>query len=306
VTAAAQAETSHAALLASARARLAAAGVPDAAREARRLLQLATGLDAAALAARHGEAAGAGIGAALAEIVARRARREPLARIKGEQDFWGMAFALSPATMVPRPETETLVEAVLEAIAAEPAEWNDRSEVSAATNRRRSGLRILDVGIGSGAILAALLAELPDAFGVGCDIAEAALVTARRNLRRHGLARRGAVVLARSLATFSGGFDVVVANPPYVATAEIASLAPEVRDHDPRAALDGGADGLHAYRTLVPAAPRRLHGGGLLALEIGWNQADAVAEIVARAGFSAVHVRQDLGGRDRVVLARRT
>ncbi len=170
----------------------------------------------------------------LADFMHRRLAGEPVARILGAKEFWGLPLQLSAATLVPRPDTETVVELALEMLRAEPEP------------KRR--LRIADIGTGSGAILLALLSELPDAFGVGTDVSVAALRTASRNAARLGFASRTAFVACDYAAALSAPFDLMVSNPPYIRSADIAGLATEVRDHDPIVALDGGADGLDAYR----------------------------------------------------------
>jgi release factor glutamine methyltransferase len=191
--------------------------------------------------------------------------------------------------LVPRPETETVVETAL-------------ARLDAADARERP-LQIVDLGTGSGAILLALLHELPQAFGVGTDCSVAAIETARENARRLGVAPRAAFVVCDFGAAL-GGFDLVVANPPYIATAEIPTLAREVRDFDPMAALDGGADGLAAYRTIAADARRLLAPGGFLVLEVGAGQSDAVSALAGAAGLTAVAAIPDLAGIPRVVSGR--
>ncbi|MBL8587805.1 MAG: HemK family protein methyltransferase, partial [Methylobacteriaceae bacterium] len=188
----------------------------------------------------------------------------------------------------PRPDTETLVEAALAALGP----------------RRGEPLRLVDFGTGSGAVAAALLAELPAAFAVALDRAPAAARLARDNLRRNGLADRAAVLVGDWDAALAGGFDLVVSNPPYIPAGDIAGLAPEVRLHDPRLALDGGPDGLDAYRRLAPAAARLLAPGGLVLFEVGAGQAPAVAALLAAAGLSPAAPARDLAGRERVAIAR--
>jgi release factor glutamine methyltransferase len=225
--------------------------------------------------------------ARLAAALARRLAREPVARILGRREFWGLSFELGPATLVPRPETETLVEATLVRLRA----------------RGLAAPRIADLGTGTGAILLALLAELPQARGVGVELSAEAAAVALANAARLGLAGRTLLAVGHWGAALPGeAFDAIVSNPPYVATGELAGLDPEVAAHDPRAALDGGPDGLAAYRALLPGAARALAPGGLLALEIGETQADDVAGLVRAAGFEDVALAPDLAGRPRVVL----
>lgn len=218
---------------------------------------------------------------ALAE---RRLAGEPVARILGRKEFYGLDFALSPATLVPRPETEAVVEEAL-------AFLND---VAAP--------RIADLGTGSGAILLALLAERPDATGVATDIDAEALRVAEENAAAHGLTRRVSFVHCDYAEGLDGEFDAIVSNPPYVVRAEISSLAAEVRDHDPKLALDGGPDGLSAYRALIPQAATRLVPGGALIVEIGAGQAADVARLMEESGLVVERPhRPDLAGFERVV-----
>jgi len=225
----------------------------------------------------------------LIEAVARRRlAREPVARIIGKREFWGLAFNLSPQTLEPRADTETLVEAVLRDLCEQPAH----------------PLRILDLGTGSGAVLTAILSECPAATGIGIDLAPGALETARENARLHGLADRARFVCMDFFNALDGRFDVIVSNPPYIPTLDIAGLAPEVADFDPHLALDGGNDGLDAYRRIFESAPDYLRQGGLVAVEIGMSQAADVADIARNAGFSTSDPVRDLGDRERVVLAR--
>jgi release factor glutamine methyltransferase len=279
--------TSYGAALASARGALKAEGIASAALDARLLMADAAGVDMATLIARADDRLPALAEASFAAHLRRRLDGEPVARILGEKEFWGLRFRLNAATLVPRPETETLVEAV----------------IAEARRRFPPGIAICDLGTGSGAILIALLTELPDARGIGTDLSENALGAARQNADRLGVAERIRFRRADFATAPDGPFDVVVSNPPYVPSAAIAALDREVRDHDPRLALDGGADGLAAYRTILARADRLLAEGGLLAFEVGHDQGDAVAALCAAAGFSAVAVHNDLGGTGRVVAA---
>ncbi|KAA5598298.1 peptide chain release factor N(5)-glutamine methyltransferase [Blastochloris sulfoviridis] len=265
---------------------LVAAGIPDAETDARHLVALACGLDPAGLIVAADRPLGAAAAATLDRLVARRLAREPVARLIGAREFWGLRFALSPATLVPRPDTETLVEAVLEA----------RPD-------RAVALRLADLGTGTGALLAALLVEYPQAIGVGTDRSLATLVAARANLDRLGLRDRAVLVAGDWGTALGGGFDVVVSNPPYIATGEIEGLDPEVRDHEPKAALDGGPDGLDAYRAILADLARLLRPGGLAVLELGAGQAASVAGIAASAGLVAVRTARDLAGIERALIA---
>ena len=224
----------------------------------------------------------------LAAMAQRRIARQPVSRILGTREFYGLDFALGPAVLDPRPDTEILVDAVLAALGA----------------RRDGPLRLLDLGIGSGAILGALLTKLPSAYGVGVDRSAAACRIAWNNLAALGLAGRSAIICGDWTAALGGTFDVIVSNPPYIASGEIAGLAPEVRDHDPRAALDGGPDGLTAYRVLAPAAAALLAPGGILAFEVGAGQSELVVALLAATGaLTAITSVRDLGGHSRVVTA---
>jgi release factor glutamine methyltransferase len=221
--------------------------------------------------------------------VVRRLRHEPVARIVGRKEFWSLPLRITPAVLVPRPETETVVEEALALVA------------------RGAAARIADIGTGSGAILLALLSELPNAMAIGTDRDGEALLVARRNAELLGLAGRAAFVACDYGAALAGGCDLVVSNPPYIATREIATLAPDVRDFDPRAALDGGSDGLAAYRAIAADARRLLAPGGWLMVEVGIGQADAVTALLAGIGLETPGPhRRDLAGVPRVVKARFT
>lgn len=226
----------------------------------------------------------------LETLVQRRLAGEPVARILGTKEFWGLDLRLSADTLVPRPDTETVVELALEHLAA------------GGDLKRR--LRIADLGTGSGAILLALLSELPRAFGLGTDISLAALTTARDNARALGLADRAGFVACSYAAALSVGFDLIVSNPPYIPSSEISGLDVEVRTHDPLRALDGGKDGLDAYRALIPQAAALLRPGGAVIVEVGLGQSDEVAALMVRAGLTADSstIRADLAGIPRTVM----
>jgi release factor glutamine methyltransferase len=262
--------------------RFAAAGLDTPELDARVLLGHALGLDHAALASSADRALDAHETHRISEFADRRLAGEPVARIVGVKEFWGMPFRLGPATLVPRPETETVVETALAVLDRDGA--------------RTRPLRIADLGTGSGALMLALLSELPNAFGVGTDVSEAALAVARDNAARLGLSRRTAFVASDFGAALAGGFDLVVSNPPYVRSAEIAALAPEVR-HDPRIALDGGADGLAAYRAIAAEARRLVESRGHLVVELGAGADAPVARTFAAAGLTIAGApRRDLAG----------
>jgi release factor glutamine methyltransferase len=262
---------------------LAAAGIADPAREARLLLRWAAGLSGAALAGVLAEQAGEDEARRFAEAIRRRARREPLSHITGEREFWGRTFAVGPDVLDPRPETETLIAAAL---------------------HRGPVPRVLDLGTGSGCLLVTLLAEWPQARGVGTDISGPALALARANAGRHGVAARAAFLMTDWTDGVEGAFELVVANPPYIAEGEIATLSPEVRDHEPRVALTPGGDGLLAYRRIAAGVRRLMSPGALLMVEVGATQSMAVSAIFDEAGLAVTGVGPDLDQRPRVVLAR--
>jgi release factor glutamine methyltransferase len=233
-----------------------------------------------------------GEAARLEHLADRRIAGEPIARILGVKEFWGLSLALSADTLVPRADTETIVEAALAHIDAD--------------NRRHDALRIADLGTGSGAILLALLSELWNASGIGTDINLAALQTARRNAIDLGFANRAAFVACDYASALAGGLDLIVSNPPYIRSAEIADLATEVRDHDPLRALDGGDDGLDAYRIIAPQSARRLASGGWLVVEVGHDQSEDVAALMTAAGLVLQGAaRTDLSGIRRAVTGRK-
>jgi len=267
---------------------LAAAGIEEPRREARLLLSTVLGVDGAALVGTPDRLLRAEERARLAALVARRAAHEPAARLLGRREFWSLDFALSSETLVPRPDSETVIEAVLAHIGG-----------------RRAPLRLLDLGTGSGCLLLALLSELPAASGIGIDIAPNAALTARRNAVALGLADRADFVAGSWAAALAGRFDVIVANPPYIPSKAIAGLPPEVGRHDPHRALDGGCDGLDSYRALAPEMVRLMRGDGLAAFELGAGQARAVAGIMRRAGLAIVEIRRDLADIERCLVLRR-
>lgn len=269
---------------------LAAGGVEEPLREARLLLLSALKITHAALIADGG----ARIGdrhEVLASYTARRAAREPFARIVGHKEFYGLDFRLSPETLVPRADTETLVEAVID---------HARSR-----GLDRQPTAIIDIGTGSGAILIALLANLPHAIGLGIDLAEGAVAAAAENAARLGLAGRASFLRGDWFAGTNGPFGIIVSNPPYIPHADIADLEPEVRLGDPQLALDGGPDGLEPYRILARQAPERLAPGGFVAVEIGAGQDSDVSELFGAAGFRSLEARKDLGGIIRALLFER-
>ncbi len=218
----------------------------------------------------------------IAPLLARRVAREPMALIVGRVGFWTLDLEVSADTLIPRPDSEAVVEAAL----AHP------------------GRRVLDLGTGTGCLLLSVLAERPGAWGVGIDISPGAAALARRNATANGLADRAAFLCGDWDAALAGRFDPVLSNPPYIATAAIAGLMPEVRDHEPARALDGGADGLDAYRRLVAALPRLLAPEGVAVLELGFGQAAAVTALAGAAGLARAGMRHDLGGVARALVLR--
>lgn len=272
--------------LAAAAQLLGMSGVDAPMREARWLLADVLGVDRAELILREDQPPEPDHRAAWSAALARRAAGEPLSRIRGWKEFYGRRFQVTRDVLDPRPETEHLVEAALE--------------------RLPKGGRVLDLGTGSGCILVSVLAERPDASGVGLDVSEQALNVARLNAFSLGASARAEWALGDFDALDGlGEFDMVVSNPPYIPTGDIAALDIEVRAHDPGLALDGGEDGLAAYRRIIPAAMGVLAPGGWLALEVGAGQADAVRALLLSEGWLALGVRRDLGGHDRVVEGRK-
>jgi len=276
-------QATRAAALKAATARLAAAGIEGAARDARLLMRHASGLEAFALSAALDAPMGAAEAARFDALVAGRAARAPLSHVTGAREFWGRRFAVSAAVLDPRPETEALVAWALEEAA--PA-------------------RVLDLGVGSGCILLSLLAAWPQAQGLGVDASEAALDVARGNAHALGLAARARFVAGDWLCGVEGRFDVIAANPPYLTRAEMDALSPEVRA-EPALALDGGADGLDAYRAIAAGLAAALAPGGAAFFEVGAGQAQDVAALLRAAGLGAIGIRADLDGRARVVRVRR-
>jgi len=261
------------------------AGIDTPELDARLLAELAFGLDRLELVNRERDVAAPEALARLQGFATRRLRGEPVVRIIGEREFWGLPFTLNAATLVPRPETEMLVRRGLELLEG------------------RIHKRVLDLGTGTGCVPIAILAESPSATAVGVDLSSEAIIAAQANAERHGVARRFDARPGSWFDPLQVGelFDLITSNPPYIERAAIDGLAPEVKDHDPLLALDGGADGLEAYRQIVGEAIHWLKPGGLLAVEIGSTQAAAVREMFVKAGFDEVSVEKDLAGLDRVV-----
>ena len=267
-----------------AQARLKAAGIDSPSIDARLLLEAAADVSRLDILTDPYRRLEASAQDRLDGYVARRLKREPVSRILGRKGFWKIMLSVTPQVLSPRPDTEAVLDVALKAFPeAAPFE-------------------MLDLGVGSGAILLALLAERPAAKGLGTDVSEEALAVARDNAANLGLGGRAAFLRTDWTSGLSDdAFDLVVSNPPYIPSRDIEALDPEVRDHDPRLALDGGADGLDAYRILAPEIRRILKPGGVFAVEIGWDQAEAVKGLFETAGFADVKVVKDLAGRDRVV-----
>jgi release factor glutamine methyltransferase len=264
-----------------------AAGIEAPEVDARLLLGHALKLDRAQLISQAGRILDARQIDAVAVLAARRLKREPVSRIVGIKEFWTLLLGVTPDVLVPRPETETVIEAALDAV----------------LTLKLEKLRILDIGTGTGALLLALLRELPNASGIGTDISAAVLEVARANAERHELGARCGFVACDLAAGIRGRFDLIVSNPPYVAHGEIASLAPEVRDYDPALALDGGADGLDGYRAIAAQARPLLAQGGKLIVELGAGQEGAVRALCTKAGWNVVAVKDDLAGIPRALRA---
>jgi release factor glutamine methyltransferase len=261
-----------------------------AALDARLLVAHALGLEASRLALHDEDSVDLALIEAARRLADRRIAGEPVARIIGRQEFWGLDFELGPETLIPRPDTETLVEAALGFLDGQ--------------GRRGEALSILDIGTGSGAILVALLSELPAARGTATDRSESALAVARRNAHIHGVGGRAGFVLCDWASALHGPFDLVLSNPPYIESAAIAGLQMEVREHDPRRALDGGLDGLDAFRAILADLPRILAPNGRAFVEMGASQAAALAHLAGEGGLSTERHR-DLAGRERVTELKR-
>lgn len=256
--------------------------------EARMLLLAAAGLSRAELILNPDAKLDAGGAQRLEGFVARRLRGEPPTRILGERAFWTLSLRVTPDVLDPRADSETIVRAALECLGA----------------RKEQPLRILDLGTGTGALLLALLSECPLSSGVGVDLSAAACAVARDNAARNGLTDRARIVQGRWTDKLSEAFDLVVSNPPYIETGALAGLDAEVRDHDPALALDGGGDGLTAYRDILAGLPFVLKPGGWAVLELGMGQGPDVAALAAACGLEVLGFRRDLGGIDRALILR--
>ena len=265
--------------MAGAAARLRAAGVPDPARDARVLLAHAAKIDASRVTLIAPEELSADVADRYEQLISLRCIRVPVSHLIGEREFYGRRFNVSGDVLDPRPETEILIEAAL----SRPYE------------------RVLDLGTGSGCILVTLLAERPEATGLGVDLSEAACLQASANAVLHGVSERADIRQSDWLANVAGQFDLILSNPPYIAQSEMEDLSPEVRDHEPEMALTDGADGLEAYRNILARVMQHLVVGGRLLVEIGPSQGRSVADLFQNAGLQGVQILPDLDGRDRVV-----
>ncbi|MEJ0061643.1 MAG: peptide chain release factor N(5)-glutamine methyltransferase [Alphaproteobacteria bacterium] len=260
-------------------------GIEEAGTDARILCAALLGLDRARLLTEGGRILSAEESAAIDDAIMRRAGGEPVARILGKKEFWSMEFAVNGATLIPRADSETLIDAVL-------ALYPDR----------RAPLRILDLGTGTGCLLLALLGEFPFASGIGTDIAPEAVALAGQNAERLGFKERAEFKAGDWADGIAAPFDLIISNPPYIPNADIAALDRDVRDYDPLLALDGGADGLDAYRALAKIIPGLLKSGGHAVIEIGYDQGLSAADIFTKVGFPPPKLRRDLGGQPRCLV----
>ena len=260
----------------------AAAGVDAPRREAQLLVGHVAGLDRAQLTGRPERILSAAEGVALADLAGRRAAREPFAYLVGNQEFWSLNFKVTADTLIPRPESEAVIEAVLDRLAD-----------------RRASLRLLDLGTGSGCLLLALLSELPAAAGIGVDSSWPACAVARDNAEALGLAARAAFLSGDWVEAVVGRFDVIVANPPYVPTKDAGALEPEIVDYEPAGAVFAGREGLDAYHVILPQLSRLLVVNGMAVIELGADQADSVRMIAEGSGLAVSGERPDLAGRRR-------
>jgi release factor glutamine methyltransferase len=271
--------------LAWAGARLRAAGIEAPQRDARVLLAASAGISTATVMGWPERVLAPAVFDEFAAMVERRAKREPVSRILGRREFWSLDFAVTPATLDPRADSETVIEAALAQLGDAP-------------------VSVLDLGTGTGCLLLALLGQMPFAQGWGIDRSAEAVAVAQRNAAALNLADRARFWVGDWAESVGGGIDLVIANPPYIETGVIATLDPEVRLYDPMLALDGGADGLAAYRAIIGDLPRVLNPSGLVVFEIGAGQAESVAGLMAHAGLTVVEIRPDLAGIPRAIVGR--
>lgn len=276
-------------LLHAAQARLKSAGVDTPRLDAILLLSEASGLSEDRIRSRPEIPVSADKASAFEAMLQRRLRREPVSKILGRREFWSLEFRTSRDVLDPRADSETLVSAVLAAIPD-----------------RNAALRIVDFGTGSGCLLLSLLHELPSATGVGIDVSPPALAVAQENADRFALSSRCLFRLGSWGKGIEGMFDILISNPPYIESGVVPGLEPEVADYDPLLALDGGADGLDAYRALIPDMARLASKGAFAALEVGMGQDVAVSRLLGEAGFGEIAVMPDLSGIGRVVTGRKS
>jgi len=275
-------------VLSETRRRLTEAGIADPATDARLLVAGLLGLSATEMLTQANEVPGSDKLAAIEAAIERRLLHEPVHRILGEREFYGLPLSLSVETLEPRPDTEILVDTMLPYLRTLASEGGD--------------LHILDIGTGTGAICLALLSELPQAKGTGSDLSADALQTATANAKRNGLEERFRAIQSNWFDNIDGRFHAIVSNPPYIASKVIQDLAPEVKKFDPVAALDGGPDGLDAYRAIAKDAARFLLQNGIIGLEIGFDQCDDVTDVFEKEGFRRLKSVKDYGQNDRVLV----
>ena len=291
--------------------RLKAAGIDNPGLDARLLFGYALGLDRAQLLSQSQRILTDDEAAILDALIVRRGKYEPVARIIGKREFWDLQFGLNEATLEPRPDSEILIEAVLSSFRRKPESSGERPRVkessaaAAATLdsgfRRNDEIKILDLGTGTGCLLLSLLHEWKDATGVGIDIAPRAVEQATQNAVALRLNNRATFRVGNWLEGITDKFDVIISNPPYIAADVIPVLMPEVRNHDPIHALDGGEDGLTAYRFLIPQLKDFLNPQGVMAFEVGIGQARQIADLFRQGGFTNIEIHKDLGGIERCV-----
>ena len=267
------------------------AGLETARRDARLLMLAALGITHADLLAQPREVLGREGAQRLAGFLVERKKRRPVARILGEWEFWSLPFTVSPDTLIPRPDSETVVAAAL---------------INLGARRHDSeGLKLLDLGTGSGCLLVSLLHELPKAQGLGVDLSAAALEIAAINARRNHVGERASFMQSDWHQGVEGEFDLIISNPPYIAERVITTLEPEVRDHDPHLALSGGPDGLEAYRVILSGLGRILAPEGVAVLEMGSDQSESLARLAREAGFALTGPYADFGARPRAYALRK-
>lgn len=229
-------------------------------------------------------------------LVARREKNEPIAYITGEKEFWSLDFYVTRDTLIPRPDSETLVEAALKQAQSHSNMWMS-------AQKQAKSITILDIGTGTGCLLIALLSELPEARGIGVDISERALQVASANAKRHGMDSRTQFVQSHWCDALDGTFDLIISNPPYITKSAMATLMPDVLHYEPATALVAGIDGLDAYRALAPQVAARLNPKGAVVFEVGQGQAELVAEIMSAQGLEIQAIEKDLAGIARCVVA---